>query len=166
MTWVDRWSLRAFVLGLVVLVCVGWRGGAGDASELVGAIATATAPSYSEGGHHVLSQTLGGRLRAGAGAPATAEHDPAAATDEAIEGAATGLRLMGYSIAETAAGTAGVIIRNGDDDADLPIVADVALAAGESVTMWFGPDGIDCANGIFIERTSGTTRVTVHYKTE
>lgn len=81
----------------------------------------------------------------------------AATTDEAGVAAAHGLRLMGYSIAERAAGAATVDICHGA--AAGTIVQYENLAASSSVARWFGPQGLPVPNGVWIERVSGNTAV-------
>ena len=78
--------------------------------------------------------------------------------DEAGHAAADSLRLMGISIRETAAGAATLNIEHGTANSS-PIMDAVNLAASASVTHWFGPQGLPCASGIWIERLTGTTSV-------
>jgi len=99
------------------------------------------------------------------GTAATALFDAADTADQAITGAAGGLRLMGFTIRETAGAVAAVTIRNGTGTGDAAITL-TNLAASESVTVWYGPDGIASASGIFADRTTGTTELVVYYKTE
>lgn len=81
----------------------------------------------------------------------------AATTDEQGVAATANMRLMGYSIRETAAGAAVVELCHGTSNAT-PIVTE-AIAASGSVTRWLG-DGVPVPNGIWIERISGgSTRV-------
>lgn len=82
----------------------------------------------------------------------------AATGDEAGLAAATGLRLMGYSIRETAAAVATLNIEHGTANSS-PVLAAENLAAAGSVVRWFGPQGLPCASGIWIERLTGTTQV-------
>lgn len=82
----------------------------------------------------------------------------AATGDEAGVAATTGLRLMGYSVRETAAGVATLNIQHGAASAT-PIMAAENLAAAGSVVRWFGPQGLPCGSGIWIERLTGTTQV-------
>lgn len=77
----------------------------------------------------------------------------AATTDEQGVAAATGLRLMGYSIKETAAAAATVQLCHGT--ANTTVMVNENLAASASVVRWFGPQGIPCAAGIYIERLTG-----------
>jgi hypothetical protein len=102
-------------------------------------------------------------LGTGINVAATATDAGAGTDDEAITGAAAGLRLMGFSAEETAAGTATVILHNGTGTGDA-VTYTFSLAAGESRGEWFGPDGIASAAGIYLERVTGTTRVVVHHK--
>jgi hypothetical protein len=80
--------------------------------------------------------------------------------DEAGIAAAAGLRLMGYSIKETAGAVATLLLRHGDAATDTIMLAENFAAAG-SVTRWFGPQGLPVQDGVFIERLTGTTAVTL-----
>lgn len=70
------------------------------------------------------------------------------------------LRLLGFSCEETASGSAKFRLRNGTSDTD-PILFTIGLNAGETTREWFGPGGIKADGGIFIERVSGSTALTV-----
>lgn len=87
---------------------------------------------------------------------------------DAAVAAATGLRLMGYSVRESAgtAAAAALSIKHGATGAGGTYVARINLAADESERMWFGPDGIDvAANGISIDWEAGTIDVDIWHKT-
>jgi len=86
-----------------------------------------------------------------------------ASTDEAGVAATADMRLMGYSIKETAASTATMSLHNGTS-ASGAALAYINLASGGSVTEWFGPQGIPCAGGVWIERLTGSTAVILHTK--
>jgi hypothetical protein len=83
----------------------------------------------------------------------------AATTDEAGVAAAAGLRLMGYSIAERAASAATVDMTHGA--AAGTVINYENIAASSSVARWFGPQGIPVPNGVWIERVSGNTAVSI-----
>ena len=89
-----------------------------------------------------------------------------AANVDAAVAAATGLRLMGYSCREsdgTPALAAFNIQHSATGAAGVQLVA-VELAANSSETVWFGPQGLDCAaNGLSIDRVAGTVDVTLFY---
>jgi len=59
--------------------------------------------------------------------------------------------LYGWSIRSTLGAT--VYIRAGTTDTD-PIVATVQLAADESSTEWFGPQGVQSRNGIRVDASA------------
>ena len=82
----------------------------------------------------------------------------AGTTDEAGIAAAHGLRLMGWSVRETAAAVATLNIQHGAASAT-PIMAAINLAAAGSDKAWYGPQGLPCAGGVWIERLTGTTQV-------
>ncbi len=81
-----------------------------------------------------------------------------ASGDEAGVAATAGLRLMGYSVREGAAGVATLNIEHGTANSS-PILAAENLAANTSQLRWLGPQGLPCAGGIWIERLTGTTTV-------
>lgn len=62
--------------------------------------------------------------------------------------------LVGYSIRESAGAAAVVNLRDGPDAAG-QLVATVALAANAAETVWFGPGGLNLANGLFVEIATG-----------
>lgn len=70
---------------------------------------------------------------------------------------------MGFSVHETAAAVATAVIRDGTSTSGVP-VAYISLAAAGGQTQWFGPQGIVCTNGIFLDRVTGTTEITVWYE--
>jgi hypothetical protein len=82
----------------------------------------------------------------------------AGTTDEAGIAAAHGLRLMGYSVRETAAAVATLNIEHGTANSS-PKMAVINLAASVTKDAWFGPQGLPCEGGIWIERLTGTTEV-------
>jgi hypothetical protein len=95
--------------------------------------------------------------------PAAATAFPIAAGTGNNQITSTAGRLMGFTVAETT-GTAGAAVRlySGTDNTGTRL-STVALAANESVRDWFGPGGITVgASGVFVERVSGNTTVTVY----
>lgn len=86
---------------------------------------------------------------------------------DAAVAASTNLRLLGYSCKESAAGAAVATFRimHGATVAGGTEVATQELAANASETVWFGDDGIACANGISIDWIAGTVDVTLYYTT-
>lgn len=96
------------------------------------------------------------------GAPAAHTYNAATGTGDATAIAVTA-RLMGVSVGESAGApaVATVLIRRGSSTG--PEVARFELAANASETVWFGPGGIYCPDGIYIDRTAGETVVTVYY---
>ena len=79
--------------------------------------------------------------------------------------ATTDLRLIGFSTKEDAAVAAAAefILRDGTSVAGKPL-AFVRLAADEAESRWFGPEGLPCAAGLFVDRTLGQTHVVVYTK--
>lgn len=86
--------------------------------------------------------------------------------DSQVAAAATGLRLLGYSVRESAgsAAVAAFNLRNGTTDA-AALLAMGELAADSEKTVWFGPNGIDAASGIFLDRVAGETTIVVYHTT-
>lgn len=80
-------------------------------------------------------------------------------TDEAGIAATDNMRLMGYSIRETAAAVATLNICHGA--AGTVIINAHNLAASTSADRWFGPQGLPVSAGVWIERLTGTTAVTL-----
>jgi hypothetical protein len=91
----------------------------------------------------------------------TATVNAAGTGDAQIRTAMGGLVLTGYCIRETAGAAAQVTIRNGTSTSD-PAVAHVNFTANQEKTLMFGEGGIKCPNGIFLDRTSGTTEAVIY----
>lgn len=71
---------------------------------------------------------------------------------------------MGFNFTETT-GLAGAHIRVYDNTsaASGTLLESVKLAAGESVSDWYGPNGIRCANGIYVDVVTGSVEGGVRY---
>jgi hypothetical protein len=96
-------------------------------------------------------------------AAATSTNAASGTADAQMIAATPSLRLVGFTAKENAGSPAlaEFILRNGTSTAGTP-VAHVKLGAGESVRDWFGPGGISVAAGVYLDRISGTTDVTIH----
>lgn len=96
-------------------------------------------------------------------APATAAAAASGTADVQIVAAATSLRLVGLTAKESAGSpaSASFVLRHGTSTAGTPLVH-VNLGAGESVRDWFGPGGMVASSGVYLDRLTGTTDVTVH----
>lgn len=73
------------------------------------------------------------------------------------------MRLMGFCVRESA-GTpalATLNIRHGTTNTDA-VLAPIVVLASTSLPAWFGPQGIPCANGIYVDRTAGNTTLTLY----
>ena len=106
----------------------------------------------------------------GTGAMAAASvdvNDGITADVDAAVAAATGLRLMGYACRESDGTPAVATFRiiHGATASGGTVVVPVELAANESKSQWFGPDGIDVASGISIDWIVGTVDVELFHKT-
>jgi len=73
--------------------------------------------------------------------------------------------LYGWALRNLDADPAGLAVVNVRDgiDADGALIAQVTLVFNESNREWFGPDGIACNDGLFIELESGGPVRTVVY---
>lgn len=74
-------------------------------------------------------------------------------------------RLYGWSIAENAGSpaVATVSIYRGAAATAANKIATIELAANGSDSEWFGPQGIYCRDGIFVEVVAGSVEVMVYY---
>lgn len=74
------------------------------------------------------------------------------------------LVLDGFSVSETAssASTAEVVLRHGITDTSPLLTSHINLAADGYGMFFVG--GINCPNGIFIERVSGETELVLYVK--
>jgi hypothetical protein len=90
-----------------------------------------------------------------------------AADVEPAVAAAAGLRLVGWAARESD-GTAAVAtfrLMNGATVSGGTLLVPVELAANESEGAWYGPEGIDSANGISIDHIAGTVDIVIYHKT-
>ena len=83
--------------------------------------------------------------------------------DNAIVAARWNLKLWGFTVAETAssAAAAEVAIRHGTAATAPLLAARMNLDANGFDGWWFG-QGIDCPDGIFIDRIAGNTEVVLY----
>lgn len=74
-----------------------------------------------------------------------------------------GVRLMGWSAAETS-GSAGCTINIYDGtDTTGPIVMPIKLASGQSSTDWYGPNGIAFRNAVYLSLASGQAAGSIYF---
>ena len=94
---------------------------------------------------------------------ADAWESPAGTADAPLVPARRGQRLVGFSCREAvaAAAAAAFVLRHGQSAGGRPLLY-VNLAADESVRDWYGPQGINCPQGVYVDRESGTTEVVVY----
>jgi len=73
------------------------------------------------------------------------------------------LRLVGFSITEDAVtpSDARVRLHHGTNNTG-PELFDITLSPGESAREWFDLGGISVPSGVFVDRVSGTTRLTLY----
>lgn len=63
--------------------------------------------------------------------------------------------IMGIVVTDEAAGAVQVHFHNGTANTD-PHVGAVSVSANSSSTVWYGPNGISCPDGIYQDTVSGT----------
>ncbi len=76
--------------------------------------------------------------------------------------AAANQRLLGFEIRESAGSpaVAEVNLRHGTTNTDT-VVAPIVLVASGTTQMWMGPDGVPVPNGVYVDRVSGNTKLTL-----
>ena len=81
--------------------------------------------------------------------------------------AAAGLRVVGWVARETAGSAAVATFRimNGADVACGVGIVGIELSANQSAGDWYGPEGLDVANGLTIDIIAGTVDVYLYHKT-
>lgn len=123
--------------------------------EVAGALATLASGTNPDASAYTMPTS---------GTVATATAVATGSADVAAVAAATGLRLLGYSVRESAgsAAVASFNLRNGSTVAGA-IVAVEELAADTAKTVWFGGNGIACASGIFLDRVAGDTEIVIYH---
>jgi hypothetical protein len=84
---------------------------------------------------------------------------------DAAVAAVAGLRLLGFSVRETAGATASLRIVNGATGAAAGKTQCINLAANESAGDWFGPQGIASPLGLSVDWISGAFEITLHHTT-
>lgn len=91
-----------------------------------------------------------------------------AATADAFVAAASGLRLLGYVVRESAtvAAAAAIEVRHGATAAGGQMISPATLAADGMTEKWYGPNGISMPNGISILVAAGTVDIAVFYTTD
>lgn len=67
----------------------------------------------------------------------------------------------GVTVSETGGGVAHLRIRDG---ASGVILDTIKLAAGQSVSTWYGPEGLHVFTGIYEEHVTGTYEGAVRYQ--
>ena len=92
--------------------------------------------------------------------PLTMTATASGTTDIAGIAALASNRLFGVAIRETAGSTATVNIELGTQNSD-PMICAFSLAANACEHVNFGPHGVVCATGVWIEKLTGTTAVTI-----
>lgn len=63
--------------------------------------------------------------------------------------------VLGVVITDEAAGSIRIHVHNGTDNTG-PHVAALGANSGAQDTVWYGPNGIHCPDGVYIDVMSGT----------
>lgn len=74
-----------------------------------------------------------------------------------------GVRLMGWTAAETSGSAACTINIYDGADTSGSIVLPVKLASGQSSTDWYGPNGIVFRNGVTVSMGAGASEGSIFY---
>lgn len=82
-------------------------------------------------------------------------------SEQGIAGAA-GLRLMGFSVSANA--QSGILILHHGTSSGDPVLFFIDLTSNPISNSWFGPGGLAVPNGVYVERTLGTTAITLFSK--
>jgi len=70
--------------------------------------------------------------------------------------------LMGMVLTDEATGAVKVHLHNGTADT-APHVLAVAAASGGQDTIWYGPNGVSCPGGIYMDVVTGTPSGSIFY---
>ena len=84
-------------------------------------------------------------------------------TGTAAVSATANMRILGYCVRESS-GTpalANLTIRHGATNSDT-VLAPITLLASTSLVAWFGPQGIPVPSGIYVDRTTGNSTVSLY----
>jgi hypothetical protein len=79
---------------------------------------------------------------------------------QAVSGSAI---LMGLDINDDDSGNVHVHIHSGTNNTGT-LVASADPAAGGHEVLWFGPNGIHCPNGIYVDVVLGTPSGSIYYR--
>jgi hypothetical protein len=71
--------------------------------------------------------------------------------------------LLGLEVADATHGQAHIHVYNGTSNQGT-LVATALPPNGEHDTRWYGPNGIKCPNGIYVEVISGTPSGSLFYR--
>lgn len=81
--------------------------------------------------------------------------------DQAV---ATAQVFFGLVVTNESGTAMNLHIHNGATNSGTPIIAGVYVSNNQSSHVWFGPNGISCASGIYIDVVSGTPIGSVLYR--
>lgn len=137
-----------------------------QAMQPSGGLYTTTLPSLSTGEHNEIHLDSASRQIVSVGPPCSVDVNAGQATDvDAAVAAATGLRLMGFSIRESAstAAVATCAVVHGATANGGTVITRIELLPNESRSEWFGPNGIAAASGLSVDITAGTVDADLYY---
>lgn len=112
-------------------------------------------------GTNVIGALSGGGIMIGATPTATTA---VTADVDALVAAVANLRLVGYSVKETAGAAATLSIVHGATGAAAGKIVHINLAANESTSDWMGPEGIAVASGLSIDWLTGAASIILYTK--
>lgn len=70
--------------------------------------------------------------------------------------------LLGYSVSAGAA-AGSIVVSDATAEQGLGVASE-QLAANSSQTRWFGPQGIDCTRGLYVQTGGANTITSVYYQ--
>lgn len=124
---------------------------------------TATSTAADGDYHPLLVDSLGALRTESDGIALTTSEILATAADVQAVAATAGLRLMHASARRTAVGDTVFVLRHGTLATDPAFLYFDLTTDGAQTVTW--PAGVNAANGIFLDRVSGTASVTYGTKT-
>ena len=71
--------------------------------------------------------------------------------------------FLGLDVNDDDSGTVHVHIHSGTDNTG-PLIASAVPANGKHEIFWFGPSGIKCPGGIYVDVTAGTPEGSIYYR--
>jgi hypothetical protein len=82
-------------------------------------------------------------------------------SDQAV---ATAQVFYGMVITNESGSAMNLHVHNGASNSGTPIICGAYVANNQSTNIWFGPNGIACSAGIYVDVVSGTPTGSVLYR--